>query len=93
MLFEFVNFLADAVPQEFIMKGLGAIGAGIAVLTGIGPGIGEGNVCKSAVEGVSRNPEASGSIRSTMILGCALCETTGIYGFVIALLALFLVAL
>ncbi|MDY2746117.1 MAG: ATP synthase F0 subunit C [Bacilli bacterium] len=75
------------------MKGLGAIGAGIAVLTGIGPGIGEGNVCKAAVEGVSRNPEASGSIRSTMILGCALCETTGIYGFVIALLALFLVAL
>ena len=89
MLFEFVNFLAEAVPQEFIMKGLGAIGAGIAVLTGIG----EGNVCKAAVEGVSRNPEASGSIRSTMILGCALCETTGIYGFVIALLALFLVAL
>ena len=93
MLFEFVNFLADAVPQEFIMKGLGAIGAGIAVLTGIGPGIGEGNVCKAAVEGVSRNPEASGSIRSTMILGCALCETTGNYGFVLALLALFLVTL
>ena len=88
MLFEFVNFLADAVPQEFIMKGLGAIGAGIAVLTGIGPGIGEGNVAAHAMDAIGRNPEAAPTIRSNMILGIALAETTGIYGFAIAILIL-----
>lgn len=85
-----VNFLAEAIS---IGQGLAAIGAGLAVLTGIGPGIGEGRVASAAVEGVARNPEAIGPIRSTMILGCCLDETTGIYGFVIALLVLFLVAL
>ena len=89
MLFEFVNFLADAVPQEFIMKGLGAIGAGIAVLTGIGPGIGEGNAVASALEAIGRQPECKGDVTSTMLLGCAVAETTGIYGFVTGLLLIF----
>jgi F-type H+-transporting ATPase subunit c len=85
-----LNFLAEAEGfNSFFQAGLALLGAGFAVLTGIGPGIGEGMVCKAAVEGVSRNPEAVGSIRSTMILGCALCETTGIYGFLISLLLLF----
>lgn len=85
-----LNLLADAAGyNEYFQAGLALLGAGIAVLGGIGPGIGEGYVCKAGVEGVSRNPEAAGSIRSTMILGCALCETTGIYAFLIALLLLF----
>ncbi|MDD6302810.1 MAG: ATP synthase F0 subunit C [Bacillales bacterium] len=85
------NFLAETAPvyNEAFAAAMAFLGAGIAVLGGIGPGIGEGYVCKAAVEGISRNPEAAGSIRSTMILGCALCETTGIYAFLIALLLLF----
>ncbi len=67
-----------------------AIGAGLAVIAGIGPGIGEGNCAAKACEAIGRQPEAKGDITSTMILGIALSETTGIYGFVIALLLIFL---
>lgn len=73
--------------------GLAAIGAGIAVFTGVGPGISEGLAAKGAIEGVARNPEAIGGIRSTLILGCALTETTGIYGLLIACLIIFIVAM
>lgn len=67
-----------------------AIGAGLAVIAGIGPGIGEGNCAARACEAIGRQPEAKGDITSTMILGIALSETTGIYGFVVALLLIFL---
>ena len=54
-----------------------AIGAGIAVLTGIGAGIGIG---------MARQPEAVSKISKSLLLGCALAEATAIYGFVIGLL-------
>lgn len=63
-----------------------AIGAGIAVLTGIGAGLGIGNATSKAVDAIARQPEASGKITSALLLGCALAEATAIYGFVIALL-------
>ena len=84
-----LNFLAEVVFNEQFAAGLAYLGAGLAMIAGIGPAIGEGFVCKAAVEGISRNPEAAGTIRSTMILGVALCETTGIYAFLIAILLLF----
>ena len=65
------------------------IGAGLALIAGIGPGIGEGNAAASAVESIARQPEAASDIRSTLILGVALEETTGIYGFVTGLLLIF----
>lgn len=83
----------DAQAAQFIMKGIAAIGAGLAVLTGIGPGISEGLAAAAALGGISRNPEAYGQIRSTLIIGCALTETTGIYGLLIAILIVFLVCL
>ena len=67
-----------------------AIGAGIAVLTGIGAGIGIGIATGKATEAIARQPEASGKINSALLLGCALAEATAIYGFVIALLLLVL---
>lgn len=63
-----------------------AIGAGIAVMTGIGAGISIGGATGNATQAVARQPEAAGDIRSTLILGSALAEATAIYGFVIALL-------
>ena len=63
-----------------------AIGAGIAALTGAGAGIGIGLATSKAVEGIARQPEASGKITSTLILGCALAEATAIYGLVIGLM-------
>ena len=61
-------------------RGLVAIAAGIAVLAGLGTGIGEGLVASKAVEAIGRNPEAENSIRTTMILGIALTETVALYG-------------
>ena len=66
-----------------------AIGASIAVLTGAGAGIGIGLATSKAVDAIARQPEAEGKISKALLLGCALAEATAIYGFVIALLILF----
>ncbi len=66
-----------------------AVGAGLALMAGIGPGIGEGYAVGKACEAIGRQPEAKGDVTSTMLLGCAIAETTGIYGFVTGLLLLF----
>ena len=63
-----------------------AIGAGIAVLTGIGAGIGIGMATSKAVEAIARQPEAESKISKSLLLGCALAAATAIYGFVIGLL-------
>ena len=63
-----------------------AIGAGIALLCGIGAGIGIGIATGKAVEAQARQPEIANKIQTTLILGAALSEATAIYGFVIALL-------
>ena len=68
-----------------------ALGAGLCMGIGaIGPAIGEGNAVSKALEGMARQPEVSGTLRSTMIMGCAIAETTGIYSLIIAFLILFL---
>ncbi len=74
------------------MSTLIAIGAGIAVLTGIGAGIGIGIATSKAVEAVARQPEAEGKITKLLLLGAALAEATAIYGFVIGLLVIVLLA-
>jgi F-type H+-transporting ATPase subunit c len=55
----------------------------------IGPALGEGNAVGKALEGMARQPETASTLRTNMILGCAVTETTGIYSLVIALLILF----
>ena len=67
-----------------------AIGAGLAMGIGaIGPAIGEGNAVGHALDGMARQPEATNNLRTNMILGCAITETTGIYSLLIAFLILF----
>ena len=68
---------------------LTAIGAGIAVLTGLGAGVGIGLATSKAVEAIARQQEAESKISKALLLGCALAEATAIYGFVIGLLILF----
>ena len=63
-----------------------AIGAAIAVMTGIGAGIGIGMATSKAVEAIARQPEAESKISKALLLVCALAEATSIYGFVIGLL-------
>lgn len=65
---------------------LSAIGAGMATLAGLGVGIGQGLATARAVEAVGRQPEATGQIRSTLIIGCVLTESAAIYGLLIALI-------
>lgn len=69
--------------------GLIGIGAGLAVLTGLGAGIGMGIAAGKALEAVGRQPEASGKINSTLLLSLAIIESTAIYGFVISLIMIF----
>ncbi len=63
-----------------------AIGAAVAVLTGLGAGLGISLATGKAVDAIARQPEAESKISKNLILGCALAEATAIYGFVIGLL-------
>ena len=63
-----------------------ALGAGIAVLTGIGAGVGIGIATGKAMDAIARQPEAESKISKNLLLGCALAEAIAIYGFVIGLL-------
>lgn len=69
--------------NAFAVAAFAALGAGIGIVTGIGPAIGQGYVAGKAVEAVGRQPEAQGKIMLTMVLGQAIAETTGIYALVI----------
>ena len=66
-----------------------AIGAGLAMIAGIGPGIGEGYAVVKTVETIGRQPECKGTVTPTMFIGCAVAETTGIYGLFVAIILLF----
>ncbi len=78
--------------EHAIIKAACAIGAGLCMgLGAIGPGIGEGNTVGKALEGMARQPETASTLRTNMILGCAITETTGIYSLLISFLILFAV--
>ncbi|MFT3714756.1 MAG: ATP synthase F0 subunit C [Gordonia sp. (in: high G+C Gram-positive bacteria)] len=71
--------LAEAAESTVTGKGYGAIGYGLAA---IGPGIGVGIVAGKAIEGIARQPELAGQIRTTMFLGIALSEALALIGIV-----------
>lgn len=66
-----------------------AIGAGLAMIAGIGPGIGQGYAAGKGAEAVGKRPKLQSAILRTMLLGQAVAQTTGIYALIIALLLLF----
>lgn len=73
-----LSFLAQEVA-ETKAKGYGAIGYGLAA---IGPGIGVGIVVGKAIEGIARQPELQGTIRTNMFLGIAFTEALALIGLV-----------
>ena len=78
--------------NAYFLKAMCAIGAGLCMGIGaIGPAVGEGNAVGKALEGMARQPEAADNLRTNMILGCAITETTGIYSLLISFLILFAV--
>jgi F-type H+-transporting ATPase subunit c len=82
--------MLEGITSEAFVMGCSAIGAGLAAIAGIGPGIGQGYAAGKGAEAVGRQPEAQGDIIRTMVMGQAIAETTGIYGLVIAMILLFL---
>lgn len=77
------------ITNEGLVLAFSALGAGIAMIAGFGPGIGQGYAAGQGCAAVGRNPGAKGDITSTMLLGQAVAETTGLYSFVIALILLY----
>ena len=75
--------------ERAIVLAASAVGAGLAMIAGIGPGIGQGYAAGKAAEAVGRQPEAQGDLTSTMLFGCAVAESTGLYGLVVAMILLF----
>jgi len=82
-----VAFAQDVAPEVISSIALATgLGMGIAA---IGTGIGQGLGLKGACEGTARNPEASGKITVTMLIGLAMIESLAIYALVINLILLF----
>ena len=77
------------ITGEDLILACSAIGAGLAVIAGIGPGIGQGIAAGHGAAAVGRNPGAKSAITSTMLLGQAVAETTGLYGFAVAIILMF----
>lgn len=67
--------------------GLAGIGAGLAA---IGAGIGIGNIGKSALESMARQPESTNVIRANMIVAAALVEGAAFFGIIVCLLVVFI---
>jgi len=81
------------IDGSVVIIAAAVIGAGLAMIAGLGPGIGEGYATGKAVEAIARQPEAEDKIRITLILGDAIAESTGIYALAVALFMLFVIAL
>jgi F-type H+-transporting ATPase subunit c len=74
-----VNNLLAA--SETVSGNIGIIGYGLGTL---GPGIGLGFLVGKSVEGISRQPEAAGQVRTLMFIGLALVEALALFGFALA---------
>ena len=77
------------ITDRGLVLACSAIGAGLAVIAGIGPDVGQGIAAGHAAAAVGRNPGAKSDVTSTMLLGQAVAETTGLYGLLIAIILLF----
>ena len=77
------------ISNEALILACSAIGAGLAMIAGIGPGVGQGIAAGHGASAVGRNPGARSDITSTMLLGQAVAETTGLYGFAVAIILMF----
>ena len=77
------------ISNEGLILACSAIGAGLAMIAGIGPGVGQGIAAGHGASAVGRNPGAKSDVTSTMLLGQAVAETTGLYGLLVAMLLLF----
>ncbi|MGL4656150.1 MAG: ATP F0F1 synthase subunit C [Sarcina sp.] len=71
------------------MSELAMLGAGIAVMAGIGGGIGTGIATSAAIKATVKQPKAAGKIQGIFILAAGFCGATAIYGFIISMILMF----
>lgn len=92
------EIIAKAIPDNIVNAtndgagigyGLVAVGAGLAMIGGLGTGVGQGLSAGKAAEAVGRNPEAENKIRLMMIIGMGIAESAAIYALIIAILLIF----
>jgi F-type H+-transporting ATPase subunit c len=90
-MIEFALTLSGGNPrmEGNITEGLKLLGAGMAAIGMLGPGIGIGLVAAGAVQAMGRNPEFTPTIQTNMILGIVFAESVAIYALVVALILLF----
>ncbi|MCL4254496.1 MAG: ATP synthase F0 subunit C [Anaerolineae bacterium] len=77
------------IEADSLSVGLKAIGAGLAMVGALGPGIGIGLLAQGAMQAIGRNPDAAGTIQTNMILAIVFTEAIAIYALVVALLIVF----
>lgn len=77
------------MENEALSTGLKAVGAGLAMISAIGPGLGIGLLVQGALEAIGRNPDTAATVQTNMILGIAFAEAIAIYALVVALIILF----
>lgn len=76
-----------AADNYFSMYGLFALGAGLGMgIAAFGGALGQGRAAAAALEGIARNPGASGKLFTPLILGLALIESLVIYALLISFL-------
>lgn len=82
-----IDFSPDVI--ESVIRVASVLGAGAAIVGGLGPGIGMGYAGGKAATGVRRQPEARGDIITTMLLGQVVAGSTSIYSLVVAIYLVF----
>ncbi len=71
------------------IAGMKLVGAGMAMLGAIGAGVGVGLAASGGVQAMGRNPDATSTIQTNMILGMAFAEAVAIYALAVALIIIF----
>lgn len=79
--------MADTYHE--LANGLAAVGAGLAMVGASGVGAGQGIASGKAAEAVGRNPEATAKIRTMLIVGLGIAESSAIYSLIISILLIF----
>ena len=80
--------MSQVTPEAFVLA-FSALGAGIAMIAGIGVGLGQGIATGKALESIARQPEAKGDLLQTLFIGLAMSETSIIFPLVVAIILLF----
>lgn len=88
-ILEWILGWMEHVDRRALILGFSAVGAGLAMIAGIGPGIGQGYAAGMAAEAVGNNKEGGRNATLVMLLGAAVAETSGIFSLVVAIVMLF----